>query len=112
MATIIKEVNYIDSSVTDTNDESTRCVVIMDKKKHSTNDFVAVLTKENGDASIFYNTDALTLGMAFKMIARAFVDCMNNCTEEEREEISDILGTAFIGDKPDEIAEGVEYEQN
>lgn len=70
----------------------------MDGVETTSDDFVAVLSKENGDASIFYNTDALTLGMAMKMVARAFVECMNGCSEEERQEITDILGAAFIAD--------------
>ena len=68
------------------------CTVEMDGKTTTSDDFVAILSKENGDASIFYSTDALTLGMAMKMVARAFVECMNECTEEERAEILDVLG--------------------
>lgn len=78
------------------------CTVEMDGKSTTSDDFVAILSKENGDASIFYNTDALTLGMAMKMVARAFVECMNKCTEQERSEITDVLGEAFIADKPAE----------
>ena len=76
------------------------CTVEMDGKSTTSDDFVAILSKENGDASIFYNTDALTLGMAMKMVARAFVECMDACTEQEREEITEILGAAFAADKP------------
>ena len=78
------------------------CTVEMDGNTTKSNDFVAVLSKENGDASIFYNTDALTLGMAVKMVARAFVTCIHECTEQERKEITDILGEAFVVDKPEE----------
>ena len=76
------------------------CTVEMEGTSTTSDDFVAILSKENGDASIFYNTDALTLGMAMKMVARAFVECMNDCTEQERTEITDVLGAAFIADKP------------
>ena len=78
------------------------CTVKMDGKTTTSDDFVAILSKENGDASIFYNTDALTLGMAMKMVARAFVECMDKCPEKEREEITEILGAAFAADKPAE----------
>ena len=78
------------------------CIVEMDGKTTTSDDFVAILSKENGDASIFYNTDALTLGMAMKMVARAFVECMDKCPEKEREEITEILGAAFAADKPAE----------
>lgn len=74
------------------------CTVVMDGKGTTSDDFVAILSKENGDASIFYNTDALTLGMAMKMVARAFVECMNDCSEDERNEITEVLGAAFIAD--------------
>ena len=81
------------------------CTVKMDGKSTTSDDFVAILSKENGDASIFYNTDALTLGMAMKMVARAFVECMDKCPEKEREEITEILGAAFVADKPAEEAQ-------
>lgn len=83
-------------------EEKITCTVEMDGKTTASDDFVAILSKENGDASIFYNTDALTLGMAMKMVARAFVECMDKCPEKEREEITEILGTAFAADKPAE----------
>lgn len=83
-------------------DNKISCTVEMDGKTTTSDDFVAILSKENGDASIFYNTDALTLGMAMKMVARAFVECMNECSEQERAEITDVLGAAFVADKPAE----------
>ena len=83
-------------------EEKITCTVEMDGKTTTSDDFVAILSKENGDASIFYNTDALTLGMAMKMVARAFVECMDKCPEKEREEITEILGAAFVADKPEE----------
>lgn len=83
-------------------DNKISCTVEMDGKTTTSDDFVAILSKENGDASIFYNTDALTLGMAMKMVARAFVECMDKCPEKEREEITEILGAAFVADKPAE----------
>lgn len=81
-------------------DTKISCTVEMDGKTTTSDDFVAILSKENGDASIFYNTDALTLGMAMKMVARAFVKCMNECSEQERAEITEVLGAAFVADKP------------
>lgn len=80
------------------NDNKIMCAVTMDGKTTESDDFVAILSKENGDASILYNTDALTLGMAMKMVARAFVECMNDCSEDERHEITEVLGAAFIAD--------------
>lgn len=77
----------------------TTCTVEMDGVKHTSDDFVCILSRENGDASIFYNTDALTLGMSMKMVAKAFVEAMHQLPEEERNEVSAILGGAYVLDK-------------
>lgn len=79
------------------------CSVTMEGKTHTSDDFVAILSRDNGDASIFYNTDALTLGMSMKMVAKAFVDAMAQLSEEERAEIQEVLGEAFVYDKPEEV---------
>lgn len=75
--------------------QPTVCTVLMDGKETSSDDFVAILSRESGDASIFYNTDALTLGMAMKMVARAFVDSMQQLPEDEKAMVQEILGSAF-----------------
>lgn len=75
------------------------CTVKMDDEVKQSNDFVAILAHENGDASLYYCTDALTLGMAMKMVARAFITEMNELSEEERSQIEAILGDAFIKEK-------------
>ena len=72
------------------------CIIRMDGQLHESQDFVAVISRSNGDASIFYNTDALTLGMAMKMVAKEFVTCISQCTLAEQQEIQAILGDAFI----------------
>lgn len=81
-----------------------RCEVVMDGVGTVSDDFVCVMARENGDASIFYNTDALTLGMAMRMVARAFTDAMLQLSEEERASISEVLGDSYIFDKPKEEA--------
>lgn len=78
------------------------CTVTMDGEVHESDDFVCIMARENGDASIFYNTDALTLGMAMKMVAKSFVEAMAELSEEERTSISEVLGEAFVADKPTE----------
>lgn len=92
-------VNYKSFEVTNEQvaDMPVKCEVTMDNVCYVSDDFVAVLSKNNGDAGIFLSTDALTLGMALKMVARSFVECMASCTKEEQAEISEILGSAFIG---------------
>ena len=85
------------------------CTVKMDNEVKQSNDFVAVLAHENGDASLFYQTDALTLGMAMKMVARAFITEMNELSEEERSQIEVILGDAFIKEK---VESDLQYADN
>lgn len=75
-----------------------KCIVKMDGNTAESKDYVAILSHENGDASLFYCTDALTLGMAMKMVAKAFITEMNNLTEAERGQIESILGEAFINE--------------
>lgn len=71
------------------------CAVNMGGEEHASEDFVCVLARENGDASLFYNTDAITIGMAMRMLARALVDMLNNMSEEERESVKGFLGDLF-----------------
>lgn len=75
------------------------CIVRMDGAIHESQDYVAVLARPNGDASLFYNTDALTLGMSMKLIIKAFIECVSQCTLEEQKEIEQILGNAFITER-------------
>ena len=82
----------------DVNKDTTICTVVMDGNEHTSDDFVCILTREAGDASIFYNTDALTLGMAMKMVAVQFVKAMSELTEEERTQVQEILGSAFVSE--------------
>lgn len=72
------------------------CTVRMDGELTESQDFVAILSRPNGDASVYYNTDALTLGMAMKMVAKEFVKCVSECTLQEQQEIESILGDAFV----------------
>lgn len=72
------------------------CAVRMDGELHESQDFVAVISRSNGDASIYYNTDALTLGMAVKLIAKEFVMCVSQLSPSEQQEIESILGDAFV----------------
>ena len=72
-----------------------KCEVEMDGKSYTSDDFVAVLSKENGDASLLFNTDAITLGMAVQMISKAFVDAMSQLPEEERESVTAVLNGSY-----------------
>ena len=72
------------------------CIVRMDGALYDSDDFVAILSKKDGDTSIFYNTDALTLGIAFKLVAKEFVKCVEQCSPSEQQEIEAILGNVNI----------------
>lgn len=93
----------VENVLTEADTQPIVCEVTMEGKTHASEDFVAILSRDNGDASIFYNTDALTLGMSMKMVAKAFVDTMAQLSEEERAEIQEVLGEAFVYDKPEEV---------
>lgn len=72
------------------------CTVTLDGETRSSDDFVAVLSDETGNAHICYNTDALTLGMSMQLIIKAFARCLAQCSDEERNQIQDILAGAQI----------------
>lgn len=97
-----KEVEKVLSETAQAVEPEAICTVVMDGTTRESDDFVAILTGDNGDASIFYNTDALTLGMAMKMVSKVFVEAMHNLPEDERNEVTEILGDAFVFDKPQE----------
>lgn len=67
------------------------CTVRLEDELIQSDDFIAILAKEDGNVTIYYNTDALTLGLAFKLVLREFVTCLRKCSEEEQEIILDIL---------------------
>ena len=75
------------------------CTVAMDGDVKQSTDFIAILHKSNGDASIMYNTDALSIGMAVKMLAKVYVDALSKCSDDERRDIEAILGEALAFDK-------------
>lgn len=98
------DVTYRDQSIEDVMKQA-YCTVIMDDEVNYSSDFIAILHKRNSDASIIYNTDALSLGMAVKMIARQYIEALNACSEEERHEIEEILGDALAFNS-EEVAVG------
>ena len=75
--------------------ETPICSVMMDGDIQVSDDFVAVLSKPDGGAAVFYNTDAMTLGMSIKLIAHAYLTLMQEVSEDEQSEIVSILGDAF-----------------
>lgn len=74
------------------------CTVRFEDELAYSNDFVAILAKEDGDITIYYNTDALTLGIAFKLVFSEFIKYLHKCSEEEQELILDTLNLQFLLD--------------
>lgn len=71
------------------------CHVKVDGSDIASGDFVAVLSKDNGDAALLYNTDCVTLGLAIKLIASAFIENFAKLSDEERDLTKEALGSAF-----------------
>lgn len=92
------DVNYRDQAVEDVMNQA-YCTVTMDGEVNHSSDFIAILHKNNGDASILYNTDALSIGMAVKMLARQYIEELGKCSEEDRREIEELLGEALAFNK-------------
>ena len=61
------------------------CTVTMDNSIDKFTDFVTVGWDHNKDnAVIIQNADAITLGFAYLMIAKAFKDSYDSLTDEEK----------------------------
>lgn len=72
------------------------CTVRLEDELVQSDDFIALLAKEDGGVTIYYNTDALTLGLAFKIVLCEFISCLHKCSEEEQELILDALDLQFL----------------
>jgi hypothetical protein len=71
----------------------TSCTVKMNDTVDTFTDFVAVgYSTETGETTMLHNTDALTLGQAYLMLAKAFNDSMSQLSPEERANVVDCLG--------------------
>jgi hypothetical protein len=84
------------------------CSVMMDGDVHVSDDFIAILSDETGKTSIMYNTDAMTLGMAIKLIAHAYLERVRELSEDEQSSIVAILGPEFTAEnlaKADDVVE-------
>lgn len=68
------------------------CTVTLNGETRVSTEYIAILTKPDGDAAFYYNADALTMGMAMRLCAKAFADMLNKLDELERNEINEILG--------------------
>jgi hypothetical protein len=66
------------------------CRVVMNNELLTSTDYVAVLAVPEG-THLYFSTDALTLGMALKLVSAAFMDAMTHNTVEDQKAIMDML---------------------
>ena len=67
------------------------CKVNIDGEEFKSEDFVAVVNDEEKGAKLFYNTDALTLGMAIQMLAVTYRKALSELSEEDQKAVKDML---------------------
>lgn len=72
-----------------------RCTVTLAGEIACSDDYVAVLSDEDGTTTLYCSTDALTLGYAYALIADEFIKSLRECTEEEQAEILALLPEGF-----------------
>jgi len=82
--------------------EEPTCTVRMDGEEVTTDDFIAIVVNDEADAVLIFNTDALTLGMALRLLTKSFAEMMAECTEEERNEIKAVLNNEHFIKQTDE----------
>jgi len=68
------------------------CTIERDGEIISSESYVAIIPEESGDAHIYYNADALTVGMAMQLCMRVFQELLSNLSEDEQAEINEVLG--------------------
>lgn len=75
-----------------------------DGTKEVSDNFIAIINRPDGTSGIFYNTDALSMGMGIKMMCRAYMDCISQCTPEEQKQVTKMLGlTTLIQNLADNV---------
>ena len=77
--------------------ESSFCAVSMNGATKMSNDYIAVLSYGEGRHDIYYETDVLTIGIALKMLAKAYVREIQKLNKDDREAVEQLLGEAFNG---------------
>jgi len=75
--------------------EQPLCSVMMDGTVQVSDDFIVILANEEGNVSIFYNTDAMTMGMAVKMTSHEYIKLLKELRKEDQSEIVGVLGDEF-----------------
>ena len=85
------DVSYRQQSIDDVMKEQPTCTVVADGEVNSSSDYIALLYSPNGEATLHYNTDAVSLGMAIQMIAKKYREILDSYPEETRNEIREVL---------------------
>lgn len=88
------DVSYRDQAVEDVMgkyEDLPLCAVEMDGEAYTGSDFIAVINTPDGNHSLFYNTDPVTIGIAIKMLTERFDVIMQEYSEEDRREICEVL---------------------
>lgn len=83
--------SYRDQSVDEVMQKKPTCTVTMDGEAITSSDFVAVVTHPDGDTEMLYNTDAVTLGLAIKMLSARYTELLNSYPEDVQNEIREVL---------------------
>jgi dimeric dUTPase (all-alpha-NTP-PPase superfamily) len=87
------DVMYRDQAVEDVmgTKDQVYCTVGMDGETYTGEDFIAIITKADGDHSMFYNTDPVTIGIAIKMLTERFDALMQEYSDDDRRAICEVL---------------------
>ena len=85
------DVSYRDQSVEDVMTDKNTCVVEMNGNAHISTDFIAILCTPDGETTMHYNTDVVTMGMAIQMISRRYAEHLALLPEETQNAVREVL---------------------
>ena len=83
--------SYRDQAVEDVMSTKPTCTVAMDDETVGSNDFIAIINMPDGQTSLMYNTDVISLGVAIKMLSERYTALLLECPEELRDEVREVL---------------------
>lgn len=67
------------------------CTVKEQKVVYASDEYVTILGRKDGSATLHYHADAMTLGIAYKLISTAFKQSLEELPLKDSMEILDIL---------------------
>lgn len=67
------------------------CRIVVDGMDYISNDYICILGHPDGDATFIYNTDAVTVGLALKVLNKVYYELLEAMSPEEREEVRKAL---------------------